>query len=188
MASTPDAEVHKVATDLSQLRAGGENAANKEPQMNTVGNRWRSVLAAVISVVLLATWVAALPAETEALLEKSEYVYISSTRKDGSLGKPAEIWFLYHDGAVWVGTSPKSWRVKRIEWGRPGAKISVGKPDGPAFSATGEVVADAEAQALLMKTFAEKYPGGWKSHEEKFRTGFADGSRVLVKYTPSGEL
>lgn len=147
--------------------------------------RLRCCAAAVLALAVFATSAGAVSAEVEDLLKKSEYVYISSTRKDGTLGKPAEIWFLYHDGAVWVGTSPKSWRVKRIKWGRPAAKISVGKPDGPAFSATGEVVADAEAQALLMKTFAEKYPGGWKSHEEKFRTGFADGSRVLVKYTPS---
>lgn len=131
----------------------------------------------------------AVGAEVETRLRNAEYVYISSTRKDGSLGKPAEIWFFYHDGAVWVGTRPESWRVKRIKWGRPAAKIWVGERDGPSFAATGEIVDDDATEALLMKTFAEKYPGGWQSHAENFRKGFADGSRVLVKYTPaeSGE-
>lgn len=153
-------------------------------QRRRIFYRLRYPAAWVVAVALVAASAAAISAETEELLKKSEYVYISSTRKDGTLGKPAEIWFHYHDGAVWVGTRPESWRVKRIRWGRPAAKIWVGKPDGPSFAATGEIVDDDEAEALLMKTFAEKYPAGWKSHAENFRKGFADGNRVLVKYTP----
>jgi hypothetical protein len=141
---------------------------------------------AVAAILLLSATVGALPADLDRPLRDSEYVYIASTRKDGSLGEPAEIWFLYHEGAVWVGTTPRSWRVKRIKWGRPAAKIWVGERDGPSLRATGEIVDDDAVEALLMKTFAEKYPGGWKSHEDNFRKGFADGSRVLVKYTPVG--
>ena len=50
--------------------------------------------------------IADLSPDLQKALENSQYVYISSTRKDGSLSQPAEIWFLYHDGAVYVGTRP----------------------------------------------------------------------------------
>lgn len=139
----------------------------------------------IVAALALPTSASALSADVEKQLAEAEYVYISSTRKDGSLGEAAEIWFLYHEGAVYVGTRATSWRVKRINWGRPAAKVWVGKRDGSAFAAKGELVKDAKIEALLMKTFAEKYPGGWKKYAEGFRSGFADGSRVVVKYTPS---
>ncbi len=117
-------------------------------------------------------------------LESSKFVYISSTRKSGNLGAPAEIWFVFHDGAVYVGTRPTSWRVRRIKAGRPDAKIAVGAVNGPSFTATGSLVNDPSIQELMLKTYAKKYAEGWQTHEQGFRDGFKDGSRVLVKYVP----
>src|SRR5512139_2315718 len=153
----------------------------------------KRVSAAAILKVLLAFLLlptpgrAGLPAAIEDGLKTSKYVYISSTRKDGNLGEPAEIWFLYHQGSVYVGSSPKSWRARRIKWGRPQAKIWVGKRDGPPFVASGKIVDDPEVQAIMLKTFAEKYPEGWGRYERSFREGFKDGSRVLIRYTPVEE-
>lgn len=127
-----------------------------------------------------------LPADVKTALETSKYVYISSTRKDGSLGKPAEIWFLYHNGAVYVGTPPTTWRAKRIKKGRTAAKIAAGKVNGPSFMATGAIVNEPDVLPVLFETYAKKYPDGWPQFEQKFRTGFKDGSRVLIKYTPNG--
>ena len=117
-------------------------------------------------------------------LANSKYVYISTTRKKGSLGKPAEIWFLYHNGAVYVASPPATWRVRRIKAGRTEAKIAVGKPDGPSFMATGAVVNEPDVYPILYETYAKKYADGWSKFEDKFRSGFKDGSRVLIKYTP----
>lgn len=141
---------------------------------------------AALLVCLFLPWPAhaALSPELTKALENSQYVYISSTRKDGALSRPAEIWFTYHDGAVYVGTRPNSWRVRRIKAGRPEAKIAVGAVDGPSFMATGSLPDDPAAQELLLKEFARKYPQGWQTHEQSFRQGFKDGSRVLVKYVP----
>ena len=141
------------------------------------------VLLVLASLLPSQAWT--LPPPIEAGLKSSEFIYISSTRKDGSLSKPAEIWFMFHDGAVYVGTSSKSWRAKRIGWKRPQAKIWVGKPDGPAFMATGTFINDTAAQELLLTTYAQKYPSGWGKWEKSFRDGFKDGSRVLIKYTPT---
>jgi hypothetical protein len=143
------------------------------------------VVALLLALFLLPyAAVADLSPDLRKALENSKYVYISSTRKDGSFSQPAEIWFMYHDGAVYVGTRPASWRVRRIKAGRPAAKIAVGKVDGPSFMATGSVVSDPAVQDLMLKTYAHKYEGGWQMHEQNFRDGFKDGSRVLVKYVP----
>ncbi|MEO8603654.1 MAG: hypothetical protein ABI629_13860 [bacterium] len=140
----------------------------------------------IAALLLPLAAVAALPPDVQQQLANAKYVYISSTRKDGALSKPAEIWFMWHDGAVYVGTRPTSWRVKRIQAGRPDAKIAVGKADGVSFTATGSLVKDAKTEALLMQTYAKKYPDGWATHAENFRSGFKDGSRVVVKYVPKG--
>ena len=147
--------------------------------------RSRRVAIRLLALLLLpAAALGALSADLQKALTDSTYVYISSTRKNGSLSQPAEIWFLYHDGAVYVGTRPTSWRVRRIKAGRPDAKIAVGKVDGPSFMATGSVVNDPSMQELMLKTYAHKYPDRWQTHEDSFRQGFKDGSRVLVRYLP----
>ena len=100
----------------------------------------RRIIRAVVALLLVAaadpTWAGEVPAAAREQLATAKYVYISSTRKDGALSKPAEIWFLVHDGAVYVGTPPTTWRARRIKAGRPQAKIWVGKPDGPSFTKT----------------------------------------------------
>jgi hypothetical protein len=127
---------------------------------------------------------AALSPELQKGLETSQYVYVQSERKDGTLGKPAEIWFFYHKGAVWVATPKTTHRVKRIQAGRTKAKVAIGKESGPAFNAKGSIVKDPEVNTAMFETFAKKYASGWSSHEKNFRDGLADGSRVLIKYEP----
>jgi len=152
--------------------------------------RRRFLIAAAAIGLLPATarrlW-AELGADQLALLEKSEYVYISSTRQDGTLGEPAEIWFFMHEGDLFVGTRPDSWRVKRIGWGRPQAKIWIGKRDGPSYRAMGTIEKDPALQAKLFDVYGKKYPKGWKKWESSFREGFEDGTRVLVRYRASTE-
>jgi hypothetical protein len=127
---------------------------------------------------------APLSAEQQQSLESSKYVYIQSARKDGSLGKAAEIWFFPHKGAVWVCSPVTTHRVKRIQAGQTKAKIAIGKADGPSFNAKGSVVKDAEVNKAMFEAYAKKYADGWSSYEKNFRDGLADGSRTLVKYEP----
>ena len=54
------------------------------------------------------------PPELGRALETSRYVYSATARKAGGFGTPAEIWFMYDRGAVWVASPPTTWRVKRI--------------------------------------------------------------------------
>ena len=144
----------------------------------------RRLLAPAIPLVLVAVAWAALSPELDHALRDSKYVYIQSERKAGAQSKPAEIWFHYESGTVYVGTRPTSWRVKRIGWKRTKARIAVGKVDGPSFVATAEVVKDPDVERRMIEDYAKKYPDGWKTHEQAFRDGFKSGERVLVRYTP----
>jgi hypothetical protein len=143
----------------------------------------RLAAGAVLAIAAIA-W-AALPPDVDKTLRDAKYVYIQSERKSGEWSKPAEIWFYYDGSAVYVGTRPASWRVKRIKAGRKKARIAVGKPDGPRFDAVGEVKHDAAVEEKLMAEYARKYADGWKEHADGFRSGFKSGDRVLVKYTPA---
>ena len=149
--------------------------------------RWILFFAAlVIGLSGMNTPVRSAPLSTEQQksLESSKYVYIQSARKDGSLGKAAEIWFFPHKGAVWVCSPVTTHRVKRIQAGQAKAKVAIGKPDGPSFSAKGSLVKDPEVNKVMFETFAKKYADEWSSYEKNFRDGLADGSRTLIKYDP----
>jgi hypothetical protein len=127
----------------------------------------------------------ALTPEQEKLLADARFVYIQSTRKDGTLGKPAEIWFAVMEGALWVGSAPTSWRVKRIRWGRPQAKIAIGGTGGPTFRALGAIVKDAALAKKFCDQLAIRYPAQWPRWEKSFREGLASGERVLIRYAPT---
>jgi hypothetical protein len=144
----------------------------------------RRLATLAVVLTLVATAAAAVSPEVDRALRDGKYVYIQSERKSGKLGKPAEIWFYYDGKAVYVGTPPTSWRVKRIKAGHKKARIAVGKADGPAFDATGEIVHDGAVEQRLMDEYARKYPEGWARFADKFRDGFKTGERVLVRYTP----
>lgn len=148
---------------------------------------WAWVFALVLTSPLLSAapgQSATLSPELQKALDSSEFVYIQSSRKDGTLGKPAEIWFMHYQGAVWVASPVTTHRVKRIQDGQTKAKVSIGKTDGPSFNATGSIVKDPEINKVLFATLAKKYSEGWSSYEKTFRDGLADGTRVLIKYEP----
>jgi len=127
---------------------------------------------------------AALSEQQSKQLAESRYVYVSSQRRDGSFSPPAEIWFVVHDGAVWVGTLKTSWRARRIAAGRTAAKVRIGSPSGPEIDATAAIVSDPALWPVLFAGLEKKYPDGWPRHEKAFQEGAKDGSRVLIRYTP----
>ena len=139
---------------------------------------------ALVSAVVVPA-AAKIAPELDHALRDGKFVYIQSQRKSGEMGKPAEIWFYYDGQAVYVGTRPTSWRVRRIKAGRKKARIAVGKPDGPSFAATGELSHDPAVEAKLMAEYARKYADGWARFADSFREGFKSGERVLVRYTPA---
>ena len=145
----------------------------------------RRLLPALALVLTAATAWAGLSPDTEQALKDAKFVYIQSQRKSGEFGKPAEIWFFFENGAVYVGTRPTSWRVKRIKAGHAKARIAVGSATGPTFEATGSLSTDGTIQQHLLEAYAKKYPERWEDFEAGFRDGFKSGDRILVKYKPN---
>ena len=95
-------------------------------------------LVAVLAVSLAAA-AAALSPDLERALRESKYVYVQSERKSGELGKPAEIWFHWDGKAVWVGTPPTAWRVRRIKAGRILDLAGTGRWEGDLSEMRGDL-------------------------------------------------
>lgn len=157
---------------------------HEETDLNRPRQLARASALVVLAFVAPTLAAAALSKAVADELAEAKFVYVSSLRRDGHWSKPAEIWFLFHDGAVYVASAPTSWRAKRIRAGRAKAKIAVERPDGPSFTAVGEIVDEPKLHPLLFATYAKKYPEGWPKFEESFRRGLKDGRRVLIRYTP----
>ena len=92
----------------------------------------RRIAALALVLALVAGARAGLSPELDHALHEAKYVYIRSERKSGELGKAAEIWFYYDGKAVYVGTPPTSWRVRRIKHGRPKARTTISSGGAPA--------------------------------------------------------
>ncbi len=141
------------------------------------------------------------PAASKAALADGKSIYIASTRKDGTLGRPAAVWYVYDQGSIYVASRRTAWRVRRIKAGRPRVKMWVSKdrvdfgrtrePDGPSFMATGALVTDLGIVAAILDRFPQRYPAtgtaelSWEDIEDVKRAGLKDGSHVLIKYTPA---
>jgi len=137
------------------------------------------------------------------LLEASPYVYLSPLRSDGEESQcHAEVWYAWLDGAVVMIVAKDRWKAKAIERGLVRARIWVGDHgrwkgllsnnedfrQAPSFAARGERVRDKQVLEQLLARYEDKYPAEIASWRDKMRGGYADGSRVLLRYRPEQPL
>jgi len=134
----------------------------------------------------------------QAELEKSPLVYVSPLKKDGSESRcHAEIWFAWDRQSVVIVTGRDGWRSRALARGLERARIWVADygrirfgaleklASAPRFDARGRVDSDPASFARVVPIYARKYPEEWASKwEARFKQGMADGSRVLIRYTP----
>ena len=97
-----------------------------------------------------------------------------------------------------VVTASDRWKAIAVSRGLDRARIWVGdfgrwKRSGgryksaPSFLAKARFEADASVAGRALVAFGAKYPDEWDKWEPRFRTGLADGSRVLIRYRGIGE-
>ncbi len=134
--------------------------------------------------------------ETVGALETSPYVYISPLHPDGKESQcHGEVWYSFDQGGVVIATGADRWKTRALERGWSSARIWVGdygrvKRDGdrfrkaPSFRAKSSRESDPAVFERLMTTFGKKYPKEWAKWEPRFREGYGDGSRVLIRYEP----
>jgi len=142
---------------------------------------------------------AALSEELQRALASSPLVYVSPLRSDGSESRcHGEVWFGWIDGAVIVNTGADGWKARSVRRGLDHARIWVGDfgrwkrtlgtneafRNGPSFDARADIVTEVRILDQLLALYGQKYPNEIARWGERMRQGFADGSRVLVRYRP----
>ncbi|MBW2280726.1 MAG: twin-arginine translocation signal domain-containing protein [Deltaproteobacteria bacterium] len=137
-----------------------------------------------------------LPAAARAALSKSPLVYVSPLKKDGTESRcHGEVWYFTDGGDVVIATGKDAWKKRALDGGLDRARIWVGdygpvKKAGdafrkaPSFLAQASFDTDPAAFERLMTAYAERYSDGWQKWEPRFRKGYADGSRVVIRYAP----
>lgn len=146
---------------------------------------------------LLAPVAFARAAELDAALAKSELVYVSPLLADGSESTcHGEVWYAWLDGAVVVITASDRWKVRALERGHDRARVWVGSHGrwkrlvgtsdafraAPHFDAKVKVSRDSELLDRMIAVYEKKYPAEIANWRDKFRDGFEDGSRTLLRY------
>jgi hypothetical protein len=140
----------------------------------------------------------ALPDATRAALQKSPLIYLSPLRSDGAESTcHGEVWYVQDGAELLVVTATDRWKTRALRRGLDRARIWVGdfgqwkKSDGrfktgPSFLAKARFDAEESVLETALAAFGVKYPDEWDKWEPRFRKGLADGSRVLIRYRPSG--
>lgn len=143
-------------------------------------------------------WAQGLPEETRAALDQSPFVYISPLRSDGEESRcHGEVWFAFDRGSVLIVTEANTWKSRALAAGLDRVRIWVGDfgpvrragerfRSAPVFTAKAAGGKDDAAFERLLAAFGKKYPAEWDRWEPRFRRGYADDSRVLIRYDPIG--
>jgi hypothetical protein len=132
-------------------------------------------------------------------LDASPFVYVSPLRLDGSESScHGEVWFAWLDDAVLTTVASERWKAVALDRGLEYAQIWVGDYGrwkkmgvvnedfraGPSFRAKAEKLTDAALMERLLAVYGRKYPAEIEKWRDRMRKGLADGSRVLIRYTP----
>jgi hypothetical protein len=139
---------------------------------------------------------ATLSEETLRALAASPLVYISPLHSgDRESRCHGEVWFFFDEGDVLISTGRSTWKARALESGRDRARIWVGDfgrgrgvgeryRKGPSLLTRARVERDRGAFERLLAAFGKKYPDEWGKWEPRFKKGFEDGSRILIRYAP----
>ncbi|MCP5180101.1 MAG: hypothetical protein H6993_14895 [Pseudomonadales bacterium] len=135
-------------------------------------------------------------AELPEAADTSALIYISPlNRQGGESSCQAEVWFQHHEGALYVVTAASAWRAVAVGKGLSRARVWIGdvgpwkNSDGayralPAIQAAGSLVGDKSVHGAVLARMGDKYSAEWRTWGPRFRDGLADGSRVMLRYTP----
>ncbi len=129
-------------------------------------------------------------------MAESALIYITPLKRDGSESScQAEVWFQLHEEAMYVVTSNKAWRAIAVGKGLSSARVWVGdvgqwkSANGkyktlPVVTTQASLVGDKAVQTAVLAAMGRKYPAEWDTWGPRFNNGLADGSRVMLRYTP----
>ncbi|MEE8313653.1 MAG: hypothetical protein V3R91_04965 [Myxococcota bacterium] len=188
----------------SEPKANGERVAHDRSCAGPRMTRRQILVGGIVGVGVLAlsprsgAQTYALPEETQSALARSGLVYISPLRSDGEESRcHGEVWFAHDHGSVLIVTQSDGWKSRALSAGLDRARIWVGDfgpvhragdryRSAPGFLAKATSDKDDAVFERLLAAYAKKYPDEWDRWESRFRRGYADASRVLIRYEPIG--
>ena len=131
-----------------------------------------------------------------AAAKTSPLVYVSPLLADGRESRcHGEVWFFVDGGDVVLATATKTWKARALTAGRDRARIWVGDfgpysksrekvAKAPSFVATARLDKDRAVFDRLLAAYAVKYADEWGKWKPRFESSYADGSRVVIRYSP----
>ncbi len=168
----------------------------KHPTRRQVLAAGASAIAGVLLPARLFAQPAAAAAATAALAD-SPLIYITPLHRDGRESTcQSEVWFVPDGTNVYVVTAHDAWRARALEKGLKRAHVWVGdvgvwkRSDGayrklPGMEVQGELIDDKATHQRVLDLYGDKYSLEWVMWGPRFRSGLADGSRVMLHYTPA---
>jgi general stress protein 26 len=126
---------------------------------------------------------AAFSPEVRKALESSEYLYIATDRKDGSMSSVVPVWFMFDGRDILFATAPTSWKAKRIGAGRK-VHVWVGTADGPRFTGKAELSSDPKVAEKMAPVYSQKYWIAWMGLFLPRPSRVSSGKTVIVRIPP----
>ena len=153
----------------------------------------RHFLQATAGAVTLGS-LASMPAKAA---DEAHLIYLSPMKSDGNLSRcQAEVWYVQDGADMYVVTDKSAWRAEAVRKGLTQTQVWVGdvglwqRSNGkykelPSLEASASFETNGARHAALLVKFGDKYSSEWGSWGPRFRKGLADGSRVMLKYSPA---
>ena len=129
-------------------------------------------------------------------LERGKLVYVSPLLASGKESRcHGEVWYFWDKDAVVIATATKGWKTRAVTSGKDKARIWVGDfgpfseageklKTAPSFTAHASVDTDSATFERLLASYGTRYPDEWGKWKPRFESSYADGSRVVVRYSP----
>lgn len=132
-----------------------------------------------------------------AALEKSQLIYLTPIVSGGKESAcHGEVWFVTHQGDVFVVTKADAWRSEAIRRGFTQTNIWIGEfgpwkraqnayRSAPFLQLQGQLEVNKSVHQPVLEAFGHKYAAEWDSWGPRFHRGMTDGTRVMLRYTIS---
>ncbi len=159
------------------------------------------LLASACALGAAALWPRGARAADPAWLEaarKMPLVYVSPLLANGNESRcHGEVWFFVDGNDVVLATATDTWKARALGLGRNRARIWVGDfgpyagakdklAGAPSFVATAKLDKDRAVFDRLLAAFAVKYADEWGKWKPRFESSYADGSRIVIRYSGPG--
>ena len=138
---------------------------------------------------------------TQEQLDSSEFAYICPLRADGTESTcHGEVWYGWIAKSIVIITSKDSWKARALARGQRRARIWVGNHGrwkglifrneafrkAPHFDFMGLPIKNDDLLERLLALYETKYPAEIADWRDRMRSGYADGSRVMIRYFATG--